>query len=135
MSRTEGEGRPGRRVGTVADVLVTVVRRLAAVVAVFAVMFAPGAIEAPSAAEPVEPAPADLSGAVLAPTFTSSELTLGRTEEAVVDGQCTDVAGFSPDTPHEPAAAVAGGKAPMRAVVDPAECSGGASSERGPPAS
>lgn len=109
-------------------------RRLAAVVAVFAVMFAPGAVDAPSAAEPAEPAPADLSGAVLAPTFTSSELTLGRTEEAVADGQCTDVAGFSPDMAHERAAAVTGAKAPMPEVVDPTECSEGTWSERGPPA-
>lgn len=84
-----------------------VVRRLAGILAVFSLVFAPAASHIGAESTPAEPPDADLSGAVLAPTFTSSELAVGRSSEDSADAQDEEVAGYTPGEMHVDTGSVA----------------------------
>ena len=71
------------------------VRRLVGVLAVFSVVFAPAATHEGGDNTPAAPPDADLSGAVLAPTFTSSELAVGRSSEDSADEHDEERAGYA----------------------------------------
>ena len=116
-------------------VLVAVVRRLAGVVAVFAVVFAPAAGDLTSGSGSNEPAPTDLSGAVLAPTFASSELALGRFSEHTVDNDDrVEHAGYQPEDPDTPRHRTDGPVPTASETVGPGSAVAQGWSQRAPPA-
>jgi hypothetical protein len=116
-------------------VLAAAAKRVAGVLAVFAVVFAPAASDiGPGHASDV-PSGTDLSGAVLAPTFASSELAIGRAVHDVVDDEGTIAAGHRSDGPDLPPRSE---HRPIRSVAETTAAtysSAEAWSSRAPPAS
>ena len=82
--------------------LAAVAKRVAGVLAVFAVVFAPAASDMGAGHASEAPSGTDLSGAVLAPTFASSELAIGRAVHDVADDEGTIVAGHQPGSDVPP---------------------------------
>lgn len=103
--------------------------------AVFAVLFAPAAGDLTSGSGSNDPAPTDLSGAVLAPTFASSELALGRFSEPSVDeDDGVEHAGYQPADPDTPRLPTDGPIPTASETVGPRSEVAQAWSQRAPPA-
>ena len=124
-----------RRTGYGGLVLAAAAKRVAGVLAVFAVVFAPAASDIGPGHASDALSGTDLSGAVLAPTFASSELAIGRPVHDVADDEGTTVAGHQPggsDVPprseHRPTWSVA-------ETIGATHSSAEAWSSRAPPAS